>query len=1485
MADGFLNLQNELEGEAEKCLQDLIDRCLVLFGEKSLDETKISTCYVHDLIYDLFLREVQRGNIFTTNDIVFDNSDANHDRSKCQSLSRHKLHPFKSFTGDEIHDFPYGFYSTCQLRDTGNNDLLKRTHSIRISGGYFSTLILKSVLIHFKLLKLLDLSHMRIVSFPLQIVSLIWLRYLELHCGKNFDIPPEICRLWNLQTFIVEGNRQTDMQTFIVERIRRSVITFPKEIWGLMQLRHLKVDRFILPNPPSVSVDRVRHLDFSNIQTISYLSPHCCTKEVISEIQNVKKLGIYGNRDDYKMIIPSAKSFPATLKKLKLKSTYLSWLYLDIIAELPNLEVLELMDYACCGKEWHPFVRGFTRLKLLLIEENDLRYWKATDDNFPVLERLVLKECSYLKEMPIEFADIHSLQLIMLTSCLPERGESAARIQKEQEEIGNNPVDVRISNQGHNWNTIDMAYASVASLMRTIQSVLISNSPTLFNLICGHREEIVTLHEKVSSLGVFLKNFEKNNVSGEMMDFEVEVNEVANVVEYTFQLRLTDIEMAKNISQNKRARQKFRHSLQQVAADIDRVWKESTKIQDKGKQASKESLVQDFSSSANDTLNVKNDMVGRDDQRKQLLELMTIGYSREHKVIPIIGMGALEILVSLLHSTKGDTFDMVDKAKIADMLQKSLKSKRYLIVLDDIWSCEVWDDVRRCFPTENNTGSRILLTTRNNEVACYAGTENLSLQMDFMDQDESRNLFKSAAFANEELPSEFETIGKQIAEKCHGLPLTIVVVAGLLKSKRTIEDWESVAKDVKSFVTNDPDERCSYVLGLSYNNLTSNLKSCLLYFGIFREDTEIPVKNLMRLWMAEGFLNSENDLEGEAMKCLQDLIDRCLVLVGKKSLDETKIRSYVNPLPSKCQFLSSRNMKPFKRWTYDEIHGCHYGLYKALLTPVHCQLTDDDNNNILKQTRSIFYYGFYYSTFILKSDLIHFKLLKVLDLRPIEIDRFPLEILCLIWLRYLAFSYPRNFDIPSEICKLWNLQTFIVNGYARSDVTFPEKIWGLMQLRHLEMDTFRLPNRPRGSVDKGRHWDFPNIQTISCLSPSCCTKEVISGIQNIKKLGIRGDKVDYESLRESGLLNNLVQLQQLETLSLQLYFRKLSVISSAKVFPETLKKLKLYGTNLSWSYLDIISELPNLEILKLMSNACYGGEWYPIARGFNRLKLLLVKNSDLLWKATNDNFPVLERLMLTHCLLLFEIPIEFADIHSLQLIELRDCLPELGESAARIQQEQEELGNNLVDVRTLRFLTALSQIQSVAADSIKQYYKIEGAALVIAVVKPRYAPHVVAYNSYRMSKFMSGVSESMLKECKTVMLIKEMDIPRLMVHSQQIEKAKNKEKERLNQEKVKFQWLDSFEKSLQELKTRLISAPVLTLPDDLDRWLELLKDYDMSIPYHLGKANIVADALSRFSMGSVAYVKNGKKKLVQEVHQIARLGVRLVDSGKGSVWV
>ena len=53
------------------------------------------------------------------------------------------------------------------------------------------------------------------------------------------------------------------------------------------------------------------------------------------------------------------------------------------------------------------------------------------------------------------------------------------------------------------------------------------------------------------------------------------------------------------------------------------------------------------------------------------------------------------------------------------------------------------------------------------------------------------------------------------------------------------------------------------------------------------------------------------------------------------------------------------------------------------------------------------------------------------------------------------------------------------------------------------------------------------------------------------------------------------------------------------------------------------------------------------------------------------------------------------------------------------------------------------------------------------------------------------------------------------------------------------------------------------------RWLEFLKDYDMSVHYHPGKANVVEDALSRLSMGSVAHVVEEKKELVRDVHKLA----------------
>ena len=59
------------------------------------------------------------------------------------------------------------------------------------------------------------------------------------------------------------------------------------------------------------------------------------------------------------------------------------------------------------------------------------------------------------------------------------------------------------------------------------------------------------------------------------------------------------------------------------------------------------------------------------------------------------------------------------------------------------------------------------------------------------------------------------------------------------------------------------------------------------------------------------------------------------------------------------------------------------------------------------------------------------------------------------------------------------------------------------------------------------------------------------------------------------------------------------------------------------------------------------------------------------------------------------------------------------------------------------------------------------------------------------------------------------------------------------------------------------------------RLLQFHKDYDMSVHYHLGMVNIVADALSRLSMDSVSHVDEERKDLMKDVHRLPRIGVHI----------
>ena len=96
-------------------------------------------------------------------------------------------------------------------------------------------------------------------------------------------------------------------------------------------------------------------------------------------------------------------------------------------------------------------------------------------------------------------------------------------------------------------------------------------------------------------------------------------------------------------------------------------------------------------------------------------------------------------------------------------------------------------------------------------------------------------------FRGETCPPELETLGRQIVESCHGLPLAIVVLGGFLANKeKTHQTWLKLIGHVNWYLDQNK-SFCRDILALSYNHLSQHLKPCFLYFGIYPKDFEIPV--------------------------------------------------------------------------------------------------------------------------------------------------------------------------------------------------------------------------------------------------------------------------------------------------------------------------------------------------------------------------------------------------------------------------------------------------------------------------------------------------------------------------------------------------------------------------------------------------------------------------------------------------------------------
>ncbi|CAD6221625.1 unnamed protein product [Miscanthus lutarioriparius] len=248
-----------------------------------------------------------------------------------------------------------------------------------------------------------------------------------------------------------------------------------------------------------------------------------------------------------------------------------------------------------------------------------------------------------------------------------------------------------------------------------------------------------------------------------------------------------------------------------------------------------------------------------------------------------------ESLKNCLKELEGKGLQIND---LASYLTRELKDRRYFVVLDDLWSIEAWNWIHGiAFPSTNNKGSRIIVTTRDADIAngCTSD-ESFVYHLKPLEVDDAiQLLLRKARKHHKDLENNknLRDTVTHLVEKCGCLPLAILTVGGILASKK-IEEWGKFYNQLHSELENNPSlEPVRRIVTLSYSHLPSHLKPCFLYLSIFPEDFEIKRRRLVDRWIAEGLVTARGRVTVEEVgeSYFQHLISRSMILPARVNIE------------------------------------------------------------------------------------------------------------------------------------------------------------------------------------------------------------------------------------------------------------------------------------------------------------------------------------------------------------------------------------------------------------------------------------------------------------------------------------------------------------------------------------------------------------------------------------------------------------------------
>ncbi|KAA8521224.1 hypothetical protein F0562_011939 [Nyssa sinensis] len=636
--------------------------------------------------------------------------------------------------------------------------------------------------------------------------------------------------------------------------------------------------------------------------------------------------------------------------------------------------------------------------------------------------------------------------------------------------------------------------------------------------------------------------------------------------------------------------------------------------------------------------------------------------------------------------------EAMDITELTMQIKEFLQQSRYVIALDDVWSIDAWHSVKLALP-DNTCGSRVLLTTRIVDIASTTSTVDSHghfHRMEALTEEESWTLFCRKTFQDNCCPDHLKEFSLSILRKCEGLPLAIVAISGVLatKDKNGIHEWEMVQRSLGvELEGNVKLESMKRILLLSYNDLPDHyLKICFLYLIIFPEDHMIECMRLIRLWIAEGFIEVREGrtLEEVAEGYLNDLVNRSLIQVAKLTtygrVRMCRIHDLIREIfvsKSKEQNIMAITTGSNTKWPE-----------RVRRLSIQNTLENVQQNRSFSQLRSLLM--FEVMDPLCKSSMPMLfngclRLLKVLDLRGTSLEIVPNEVFKLFHLRYLSLRETDVKMLPKSIGNLRKLETLDLKGTYVTEL--PIEIQKLQQLRHLLVYRYNTL-KPYGSFHDAQGFKVSaKIGALLSLQKLCYIEvnHFRGGLNMVEELGrlTQLRRLGIEKLtRENGmaLCSSIAKLHNLQSLSItstkEDEIIDLQSLSSA---PQFLRTLFLQGrleqfpcwipslhsldkVILSWSHLkssddplQSLQDLPNLSELELVQ--AYDGEELCFkAGGFQRLKeLWLITLKGLRWVTMEKGtMPRLEEMYIRNCKLMEQVPSGIEHLTNLKYLNLGD---------------------------------------------------------------------------------------------------------------------------------------------------------------------------------------------------------------------------------------